>query len=123
MRPNEGISVSGGTINAGALAVGRGARATNVVEAASRTLEARGHAELAERLEELIHALDAHASELSNAAELLQATQVVAEELVKERPNKTTVTGVLAGIAAGVKSVAGLAGAAEALAHAVAAFL
>jgi hypothetical protein len=123
MGRNEGVRISGGTIEAGALAVGRGARATNLVEAASRTLEARGQAELARRLEELIHALDEHASELANAAELREATDVVAQELAKERPNKTTVSGVLAGIAGDVQSVAGLATAAGALAHAVAAFL
>jgi hypothetical protein len=43
--------------------------------------------------------------------------------LVKDRPNKTTVTGVLAGIAQSVTSVASLATAAEALIQAVQLFL
>lgn len=120
---NEGIQMSGGRIEAGALAVGRGARASNVVGAARRELEERGHAELGQRLEELLRQLEAHASRLANADELRESTQLVAEELVKDRPNKTTVTGVLAGIVEGVKSVAGLATAAEALAEAVQLFL
>jgi hypothetical protein len=83
---NEGIRISGGRIEAGALAVGRGAQ-------------------------------------LSNAEELKESTQLIAEELIKDRPNKTTLTGVLAGITQSVKSVAGLATAAEALTHAVQLFL
>jgi len=120
---NEGIQISGGRIEAGALAVGRGAQAHNVVRMASRELEDRGHADLGQRLEELLRQLDAHAAQLSNAQELKDSTRLVAEELVKDRPNKTTVTGVLAGIAQSVKSVAGLATAAEALTHAVHLFL
>jgi translation initiation factor 2B subunit (eIF-2B alpha/beta/delta family) len=90
---------------------------------AKRELEDRGHTELGQRLEELLRQLDAHASLLSNADELKESTQLVAEELVKDRPNKTTVTGVLAGIAQSVTSVASLATAAEALIQAVQLFL
>lgn len=120
---NHGIQMSGGRIEAGALAVGRGAHAHNVVMMAKRELEDRGHTELGQRLEELLRQLDAHASLLSNADELKESTQLVAEELVKDRPNKTTVTGVLAGIAQSVTSVASLATAAEALIQAVQLFL
>ena len=120
---NEGIQISGGRIEAGALAVGRGAQARNVVKTASRELENRGYPELGQRLDELLHQLAVHASQLSNADELKGSVRLVAEELVKDRPNKTTVTGVLAGIAQSVKSVAGLATAAEALTHAVQLFL
>lgn len=67
--------------------------------------------------------IHAHAAQLSNAQELKESTQLVAEELVKDRPNKTTVTGVLAGVAQSVKSVAGLATAVEALTRAVHLFL
>lgn len=120
---NEGIQMSGGRIEAGALAVGRGARAHNVVKTVKSELEDRGHTELGQRLEELLRQLDAHASLLSNAEELKESTQLVAEELVKDRPNKTTVTGVLASIAESVNSVASLATAAEALTQAVQLFL
>ena len=60
---------------------------------------------------------------LANADELKESTEVVARELTKYQPNKTTVTGVLAGIAESVKSVAGVAAAAQALMQAVATFL
>ncbi|MEU4424105.1 hypothetical protein AB0F81_26045 [Actinoplanes sp. NPDC024001] len=122
-RRNEGIIVTGGRIDAGALAVGRGARAEQVVHQAATDLAARGQAELAQALEELIRRIDEHAAQLANAGELKESAQVVAEELTRDEPNRTTVTGVLAGIAESVKSVAGVAAAAQALVQAVATYL
>jgi|SoiMethySBSTD1v2_1073268.scaffolds.fasta_scaffold405767_1 hypothetical protein len=117
-RRNEGIWMSGGKIDAGALAVGRNAQATNVVEAAERTLRERGQREIADRLEELVRRLEAHGPQLDNADELQATTEVVAAELAKEKPNKITVTGLLRGLADGVRSVAGLTTAVQALAQA-----
>jgi hypothetical protein len=117
-RHNEGIWMSGGTIDAGALAVGRNAEATNVVGAAGRTLMERGQPEIADRLADLVRLLAAHAPQLDNADELQATTEVVATELAKEKPNRTTVTGLLGGLADGVRSVAGLTTAVEALARA-----
>jgi translation initiation factor 2B subunit (eIF-2B alpha/beta/delta family) len=120
---NEGISMSGGRIEAGALAIGRGARATNVVEAAGQTLTGRGQAELADRLADLVRQLEAHASRLDNADELRETTEAVASELAKDKPNRITVTGLLDGLAKGVGSVAGLTTAVHALAQAAMAVL
>ena len=119
---NEGIVVSGGTIQAGALAVGRRARASQVVQDAGRSLAERGQSEVAERLEQLLRELEAHAAQLSNADEVRESTELLARELAKPAPNRTTVSGVLGGIVDSVKSVAGLAGAAQALAQAIAHF-
>jgi hypothetical protein len=110
--------MSGGKIDAGALAVGRNAEATNVVGAAGRTLMERGQPEIADRLADLVRLLEAHAPQLDNADELQATTEVVANELAKEKPNRTTVTGLLGGLADGVRSVAGLTTAVEALARA-----
>lgn len=112
---NEGISMTGGAINTGALAVGRGARAHNV----PADLTARGHGEVAQRLEELLRQLEAHAQQVPNVDDVREAARTVTDELAKERPNKTTVTGVLSGISESVQSVAGLARAANALLEAV----
>jgi hypothetical protein len=115
-RRNEGVIVGGGRIEAGALAVGRGARASQVVHRAAADLAERGRTDVAERLEALIRELEQHAARLDNADELKESTEVVARELAKDEPNRTTVTGVLAGITAGVQSVASVAAAAQALA-------
>ena len=113
--PNQGIYMTGGTINAQTIAVGVGARATTV----ATDLRARGKDEVAECLDELIAQLKAHTDEVPNIEEVLGATETVTEELAKERPNKTTVTGVLSGIATSVQSVSGLATAIDALLKAV----
>ncbi|TQM37823.1 DUF5955 family protein [Pseudonocardia cypriaca] len=116
---NEGIQMSGGRIDAGALAVGRGARAVQGRDPHADP----ARAEINSRLEELLRRLDADAGRLENPEEVRDATQVVANELGKDRPNKTTITGVLTGIAAAVASVSGLATATDALLESVQSFL
>jgi Family of unknown function (DUF5955) len=113
---NEGVQMSGGRIDAGAFAVGRGATATNTV---GSTPDDPGRAEISRRLDELLRQLEAAGPRLDDRAEIAESTQVVAEELGKEHPNKTTVTGVLTGIAGAVASVTGLATATDALLGAV----
>jgi hypothetical protein len=106
---NQGIQQSGGSITAGAMAVGPGARAYN----AASELRGRGQEEVAQRLEELVRQLEAHADQVPDIEDLRGATGTVADELAKEKPNKTTVRGVLSGIADSVRSVTELATAAD----------
>jgi hypothetical protein len=80
-------------------------------------------AEIDRRLEELLRRLEADAGRLENSEEVRGATQVVTDELRKDKPNKTTIVGVLTGIAAAVASVSGLAGATDALLESVRSFL
>lgn len=112
---NEGISMSGGTIRAGALAVGRGASAHNV----ATDLTARGHADVAQRLEDLVRQLEAHADEVPDIEMVRDATRTVTDELAKERPNKMTLVGVLSGIAEAIGFAGGLATGVAALLDAV----
>jgi hypothetical protein len=112
---NQGIYMTGGTINAQNIATGVGARAYTV----ATDLRARGKDDVAQRLDELIAQLKAHADQVPDIEDVLGATDTVTEELAKERPNKATVTGVLSGIAASVQSVSGLATAVDALLKAV----
>ena len=116
---NEGVQMSGGRIDAGAFAVGRGATAST----GGAPADDPGRQEIARLLAELLRQLDAAGPRLRDEAEVRESTQVVADELDKERPNKTTVTGVLTGIAGAVASVTGLATAADALLAAVKQFL
>lgn len=112
---NQGIQISGGSFTAGAVAVGPHARAYNV----ANELRERGQDDLAQRLEELVRQLEAHADQVPDIEDLRGATGTVAEELAKEKPNKTTVTAVASRIAESVRSVTGLATAADALLKAV----
>jgi hypothetical protein len=107
--PNQGVQISGGSFTAGAAAVGPGARAYNVAS----ELRGRGQDDVAQRLEELVRQLEAHADEVPDVEDLRGATATVADELAREKPNKMTVRAVLSGIADSVRSVTGLATAAD----------
>jgi hypothetical protein len=109
---NEGIQIYGGTFKAENLAVGRGA--TVVAE-----LRDRGQDEVARRLDELLRQVERHGDEVPDVDRVRADTRTVTEELAKERPDKTRVRDVLAGISDSVRSVTGLATAADALLHAV----
>jgi hypothetical protein len=113
--PNQGIQISGGSFTADAVAVGTGARAYSVAAG----LRDRGQDDVAQRLEELVRQLESHADQVPDIDDVRGATQVVADELAKERPNRVTVTAVLSGIAESVRSVTGLATATDALLKAV----
>jgi hypothetical protein len=117
MQPNEGIVQHGGSIDAGALAVGRRARAIQRVDAAASALGDRD--EIAARLREITALLLAHADELEQPDELLAATGTVAEELTRPQPNRLTVSSLLAGIAGAASSVTGIAAAVTALRAAI----
>jgi uncharacterized protein YqeY len=94
-RRNEGIIVTGGTVSADQIAVGRNARA---VKKSIGAVQDKGRDEVAEALEALVAVLQEHAAQLDDVEELLDATRTVADELAKEKPNKRTVGAVLASI-------------------------
>jgi hypothetical protein len=120
---NEGIYMTGGTINAEQIAVGRKARATKIVSSANQALEQKGLQEVRDKLDELVNALTTHADALDNPDEVLDSAEVVAEELSKDKPNKLTLTAILSGIASSVQSVAAIATAVDALKHAITLFM
>ena len=120
---NEGIYMTGGTINAEQIAVGRKARATKIVSSANQALEQKGLQEVRDNLDELVNALTTHADALDNPDEVLDSAEVVADELSKDKPNKLTLTAILGGIASSVQSVAAIATAVDALKHAITLFM
>ena len=115
-RRNEGLIITGGTINADQIAVGPYAQA---IKAANEALTQKGMQEIRVRLDELVQALNNHAGALGNPDEVRDSTEVVAKELSKEKPNKLTLTAVLTGIASSVQSVSAIAVAVEALKNAI----
>ena len=119
----EGIVITGGTINADVLAVGRGAQAIKNVAASADDLEAGGHGEVATRLRELIEAVKAHADELDAPDKPARSTEMVAQELTSPQPNKLTVRAVLDNLLQATGSVTAVAKAVGALQLAVGALL
>jgi hypothetical protein len=117
MQQNKGIILHGGTINSGTIAVGRGARALQRVDAAALTpMDQR---EVETRLRELTDLLVAHAGELERPDDVLAAAKTVAEELTGPQPNHVTLTGVLEGIVGAAAGVRGIAAAVAALRTAI----
>ena len=122
-RPNEGIIITGGTINAQQLAVGRHAKAFQTITQAEDALAQKGLVEIQAKLDALKEALTQNGGSLQNQDEVMGATEQVAQELTKEKPNKLAVVGILSGIAQSVNSVTAVATAVHGLTAAVSAFL
>jgi|tagenome__1003787_1003787.scaffolds.fasta_scaffold20003807_2 hypothetical protein len=120
---NQGIIVTGGTLQADVLAVGPGARAIKNVRATADALATSGREELAERLRALTNAIEAHAGDLDQPAEIAQSAEVVAKELEQPEPNRLTIQAVLGGISQAAGSVVAVAQAAGALGAAIGAIL
>ena len=117
MQPNEGIIQHGGSMNAGALAVGRRARAIGRIDAAASSLGDRD--DIAARLREITALLVEHADELEQPDDLLAATGTVAEELARPEPNRLTLSSLLSAIASAASGVTGIAAAITALRAAI----
>jgi hypothetical protein len=118
---NEGVSVTGsGQVKVkGSMAVGRNAQAISTIRETGSVLEERGQEELREKLDALLAALEQHADELEDPDDAFGATQLVADELRKDKPSKLTIKGVLAGLAGAAGSAGAVAQAALTLAQAV----
>ncbi len=107
MTKNLGISITGGTVNAGAMAAGEIAVATNEI----RQSPAVSLEELREQMAALVDAVRAQAASLDDGDQSISVAEVAQRELAKERPNKQSFLGLLKSLAASVASVASLAGA------------
>ena len=109
---NYGINQTGGTINAGAIAVGKNAKATSV--SSESLVNAR-----AEMLR-LVELLEVHANEVPD--ETVALGELAQRELESDQPNKRKVLGWLKTIATGAGSVAAISEAADTVRQAIEAF-
>lgn len=116
---NEGVVVTGGSLTAGQVVAGRGARAYATISGSVGQLQDDGRADIAAALENLVVQMRAHADELANLEEMLDSTRLVSEEITKEKPNKLTVRAMLEGITTGAGSVVSVVNAANTLSTAV----
>jgi hypothetical protein len=115
---NSGIQISGGAINAQALAVGQGARA--VVNNSAAALQAAGRDEVLAQLKAVLAALEAHGAALPDKTAADDLVERIAKEAAAEKPDKLTLKSFLGNLAEEVKSVASIAGTVTALATSVA---
>lgn len=106
---NEGINISGGSLSAGQIVVGRGARSIQNTYNLADQLGKSGKSEVAEAITALLKALEANSNKIDNQEEVTQAVQEVAEEVQKENPNKFTLKGLLSSLKESLGSVAEIA--------------
>ncbi|HSM84342.1 MAG TPA: hypothetical protein VLS96_21815 [Nodosilinea sp.] len=101
---NEGINISGGSINASQIVVGRDARSTQT----TYNITGQQHAianEVAAAIADLLAAVEDHSDKISNKEEAVQVIQRVAEESQKENPDKFTLKGLLSALKESLGSV------------------
>jgi hypothetical protein len=112
---NEGIQISGsGNLRARNLAVGRNARVTE-----THGSEAGPAEEVRKQVSVFLEKLAQHKNELPEHEDVAEAAKAVEAEAAKEKPNRLTLKSLMDGITTAVKSVSGMAVAAEALKTAV----
>jgi ABC-type transporter Mla subunit MlaD len=112
---NKGITVSGGSFTAGAVAAGTGARAIQNISAAADELDGGGRAEIAQHLRELRDAIAAQATHRDDAERLLRSAEDLAGEVSRAQPDRSRIRSLLDGITDAAGSVAGVATATAAL--------
>lgn len=106
MANNEGIVISGGTVNARSLAVGRNA---SIVEGATAEANVSQLQELDLLLEKLRKDIEAHGAKLPQPAEAAQSVELVRNEVKQAPPNKLTIRSVMNGLKESLHSVVELA--------------
>ena len=117
MSTNFGISITGGTVNAGAMAAGENAVATNEMRPSTpASIE-----DFCAQMTALVDAVRAHTAELDDGDQSLNVAEIAQRELAKEQPSKQSFLGLLKSLAAGVGSVAALASAVTTIEQAAAA--
>ena len=107
MTSNSGISITGGTVNAGAMAAGHDASATNTTQQAPTvSLD-----DIRREMATLVDVVRASASQLGDGHRAVAMAEDAQQELAKSAPNKHTLLATLQKLASGVGSVGSLASA------------
>jgi len=113
--PNYGVSISGGTVNAGAIAGGTAAVASSHGSPGqSISIE-----QLRRLMSDLAAQVSREADTLPDGDQAVTVAQLAEQEAAKERPDRSRLLAFLAVLARGVGSVASLAGSVVAVEQAV----
>ena len=105
------------------IAIGRYARAEKGVHMASEALLNKNLSDIANKLDNLLQTLNQHVDQLNDAGDVMGATEQIARELARDKPNKLTLKGILDDIIESAKSIASVVNAADALKAAIFALL
>lgn len=99
---NQGIIMSGGTFNAGAVAVGRDAHAQAHLVRADQVMAENGWREVRVQVDALLRVVETHSTSGTGNEETAQLLEAVAQELSKEQPSRVALNALLQGLAATV---------------------
>jgi hypothetical protein len=120
---NEGIVISGGSINAGVIAAGHRAQVTTTVEQPRFSIDGIDNPEVAQALAALETALREHAAELADNATAVTQLHSLADELRRPEPRSSRVSEILGTLRDSVGSVAGVLGSIASIEHLLALLL
>jgi len=119
MNENRGIVITGGTVNADAMAAGEKSTAQSVTQIGTTPSLDNARSQMAD----LVEAVRARAAALEDGDQSLTVAKLAQRELAKQRPDKRSFLGLLESLASGVGSVTSLATAVTAIQQAVTAVL
>ena len=102
---NKGMIVTGGSVNADQIAVGKGAQAIKTTYRLADELEEQGKEDLSMAIRELLKSLEANKAQLSDYDDVTDAVEKITEEIKKDKPSKLTLKGLLSAVKESVGSV------------------
>jgi hypothetical protein len=102
---NEGLIISGGSVTAGALAVGREASA---VQHTNAGFDQSQLTELNSLLKQLQQGIELHKEKIKDSAEAQQAVELIRNEVKQVQPNRLTVRSVMTGLKESIHAIAEL---------------
>lgn len=103
---NEGIIIKNGKIEARNLSVGKNASSTEKNIYSTESLNREDTIQkICNKLDNLIEMIKANAGEVENSNDIIGTTQIIANELSKDVPNKLTITALLDGVASNLGSL------------------
>jgi hypothetical protein len=120
---NEGIVISGGSVNVGSMVAGSGARVHTTVNHPEFSIGGIDDPQVAERLSALETALQDHSDELADHASAVTQLSALVDELRRPEPRGSRVSQILATLRDSVGSVAGVLGSIASIEHLLALLL
>jgi hypothetical protein len=118
-RRNDGVVITGGTVEAGQIVAGKNSRAKGTFHGAIGNPGAQERQDVTDAIQQLIAELREHRDDISNYADVVDSAELLASELEKPAPNKLIANGMLSSIREGVSTVSGLVAAVASLGTAI----
>lgn len=92
---NQGIYVSGGSLNSEQIVIGDNASVSKSIVDSTERLYELDQESVAEAIKALVEAIQDNSNNLANTKEILGIVESIAEEVVKDKPNKLTLQAML----------------------------